>query len=495
MQTNFQGSELDTNALRELVAAMEALNQKISETKLQDYKPYDFQIAWHHVKDPNGNYAHQKFLQAANQIGKTTGAGAEFAWHVTGEYPDYYKGERLTKPTLAQVSGVTNDTTRDICQKELLGDPEDERALGTGTIPKHRIISKERKPGIPNAVDNVRVRHVNGHDVTVKFRAYEAGFKKFMGHRNDVVWLDEEPPPEIWSQVLRSQIARPEGIILCTFTPENGATQLVNQINDELMVGQGLIIAGWTDAPHIAGDPERMEQLLSQFPPHERDMRSQGVPLMGAGLIFPIPDEEIMIDPIDIPEHWRRVNGLDFGWTHPFAVSFLAWDEQNDVVYMYKEFSQSHVQAPVVASAIKANGAWIPCIWPHDGMGKGDTGKDKSKKRLLEDEGVNMHHTWFTNPPAIGVDEGKGGNNVEIGLMEMHNRMTTGRFKVFSSCPEFFKEKQVYHRKLVNGQSEIVKLQDDVISATRYGVMSLRHSETETIIVPEFRRRMGARNW
>lgn len=492
---NLHGNDLDHDALRELVAVMEALNVKISQTKLEDYEPYIFQRKWHNGKDRNGNLAHQKFLQAANQVGKTTAAAAECSFHATGLYPDWYTGVRISNPKLIQVSGVTNDTTRDICQKELLGDPEDEKMFGTGTIPKHLIVGKDRKPGIPNALDSVRVRHANGHDVTIKFRAYEAGFKKFMGHRNDVNWLDEEPPPEIWSQILRSQIARPEGIILCTFTPENGATQLVTQINDELMADQTFVNAGWIDAPHIANNPERMEQLLSQFPPHERDMRSKGVPLMGVGLIFPIADEEIITPPIEIPGHWPRVNGLDFGWTHPFAVAHVAHDVQNDIAYLYNEFSQSQVQAPIVASHIKQVGPWIPNIWPHDGMGQGDTQKDKSKKKLLEDEGVLMHHTWFTNPPAFGVEEGKGGNNVDIGLFDMHNRMTSGRFKVFETCTGFFKEKALYHRKLKNGQSEVVKLNDDIISATRYAVMSLRHAVTEVIFTPEFKRRVGARNW
>ncbi len=495
MEQSFHDSELDQKALAELVSVMEALNTKISETKLEDYDPYPFQINFHNVKDPDDNFANQKFLQAANQVGKTTAAAAETAWHATGLYPIVYQGNRLNNPGLIQVSGVTNDTTRDICQKELCGDPEDDKMFGTGTIPKHLIVGKDRKPGIPNALDSVRVRHVNGHDVTIKFRAYEAGWKKFMGHRNDVVWLDEEPPPEIWSQILRSQIARPEGITLATFTPENGATQLVNQINDQLMAGQGLIMAGWIDAPHIANSPARMAQLLSQFPPHERDMRSKGVPLMGAGLIFPIADQEIMIDPIEIPEHWKRVNGLDFGWIHPFAVGHIAYDEQNDIVYIYNEFSRVEVQSPIVASHIKAVGQWIPNIWPHDGMGTGDTGKDKSKKKMLEDEGLLMHHTWFTNPPAFGVEEGKGGNNVEIGLMEMYNRMTSGRLKVFSTCTEFFKEKAVYHRKLKNGKSEVVKLQDDVISACRYAIMSLRHAITEITWFPEPKFRKGLRNW
>lgn len=489
-------SDLDTAALHELMLAVEQLNKKTAETRLQDYDPYPFQMDYHNVLDINGHHAYQKFLQAANQVGKTTAAAAEVAMHATGDYPFWYTGNQIKRPILIQVSGVTNDTTRDICQAELCGDPEDEELFGTGTIPKSAIVNTQRKPGIPNAFDSIKVRHKAGHSVTIKFRAYEAGFKKFMGHRNDVVWCDEEPPADIWSQILRSQIAKPEGIILCTFTPENGATQLVNQINKSLEPGQGFINAGWKDAPHIANNPQRMAQLLAKFPAHERDMRSEGVPLMGAGLVFSVPDEEIKIEPIEIPSHWPRINGLDFGWTHPFAVAFLAWDPETDVVYLYKCFRQSQVTAPVVASAIKANDlSWVPNMWPHDGMGVDDKGKDASKRKMLEDEGVKMHFTWFSNPPADGIEEGKGGNSVEVGLLEMDKRMKSGRFKVFSTVTEFFEEKQLYHRKLVNGKSEIVKLNDDLISATRYGVQMLRFAEVEAIMTYQQNSRMGARNW
>ena len=362
-------------------------------------------------------------------------------------------------------------------------------------MPKNCIVETFRKQGIPNAFDSVTVRHVSGNLVTVKLKAYEAGFKKFMGSRNDVTWLDEEPPPDIWSQILRSQIARPDSISLVTFTPETGVTELVNQINEDIQDGQGLVTAGWEDAPHIADVPGRMEYLLSQLSPHERDMRSKGLPLMGSGLIFPISDDQIMIDPIPIPDHWKRINGIDFGWDHPTAVAFLAWDEQTDTVYLYDEFSQSKVLPPIVASAIKTRGQWIPIIWPHDGMSIADKSTGKAMKELYEAEGLKMHHTWFSNPPAQGQKEGSGGNSVEAGLLDMYQRMETGRFKVFSHCSEFFREKAIYHRKMKNGKSEVVRLNDDVLSACRYGIMSLRHAEIEVSYIPDIKRRVGARNW
>ncbi len=63
-----------------------------------------------------------------------------------------------------------------------------------------------------------------------------------------------------------------------------------------------------------------------------------------------------------------------------------------------------------------------------------------------------------------------GGYNTEAGIMEMLTRMRDGRFKIGTATLEWQEEFQGYHRK--NGL--IVKANDDLLSATRIGVMQLR---------------------
>ena len=71
---------------------------------------------------------------------------------------------------------------------------------------------------------------------------------------------------------------------------------------------------------------------------------------------------------------------------------------------------------------------------------------------------------------AVGV-----GNSVEAGLMEMLTRMEQGKFKVFNTLYDWFEEFRLYHRK----DGKLVKLKDDLMSATRYAAMSLRYAEVE----------------
>jgi len=53
-------------------------------------------------------------------------------------------------------------------------------------------------------------------------------------------------------------------------------------------------------------------------------------------------------------------------------------------------------------------------------------------------------------------------------------RMTTGRLKVFAHLADWFEEFRLYHRK----DGKVVKEGDDLMSATRYGVMMLRFTRS-----------------
>ena len=79
-----------------------------------------------------------------------------------------------------------------------------------------------------------------------------------------------------------------------------------------------------------------------------------------------------------------------------------------------------------------------------------------------------------------------GSVSVEAGLMDMLGRMHSGRFKVFRHLNDWFEEFRLYHRK----DGKVVKLHDDLMAATRHGVMMLRHARIETEKM-NFRRPMG----
>lgn len=216
------------------------------------------------------------------------------------------------------------------------------------------------------------------------------------------------------------------------------------------------------DAEHYS--PAQRAEIIASYPPHEREARIKGIPSMGSGRVFPIDEESIKCDPITIPEHWVQINGVDFGWDHPFAAVNLAWDRDADCVYVCKEYAQRESTPVIHAAAIKPWGAWVPCAWPHDGL-QHDKGSGEALRDQYQAQGLAM-----LPEKATFVD---GGNGVEAGLMDMLDRMQTGRWKVFSTCGGWLQEFRLYHRL----DGKIVKERDDRISASRYGLMMLRFAK------------------
>ena len=249
-------------------------------------------------------------------------------------------------------------------------------------------------------------------------------------------------------------------------------TEVVQNFTSDLKPSQALITAGWEDANHLTDDMK--EQILQALPPHEREMRSKGIPMIGSGLVFPIQEDVLSCNPFTIPPHYTRIAAIDFGYDHPTAVVWIAWDRDEDVVYVYDCYRMAKQIPSYHATHIneREGSDWIPVAFPHDGY-QHDKGSGVTLAEQYRDNYVNMLPFHFENPPAIG--EKRGGNSVEAGLMEMLDRMEHGRFKVFNTLYDWFEEYRMYHRK----DGKLVKLKDDLMSATRYATMSLRHSTTK----------------
>ena len=482
----------------EFLDAIGALNKYERHNKLEFFKPYPYQHEFYGAYGySTDRLADQRCLLAANQIGKTLGEAYEVALHATGHYEAYtgpdgetWPGHRISAGDgVIQVGSTTDTTVRDRCQADLCGDPEDPDSLGTGWIPKKSIVSTTRNQGVPNAYDAVVVRHVSGQTITIKFRSYEQGPKKHMGSRILYGWCDEEPPADIWSQYIRGTPAT-NGVLAITMTPEDGMTQIVYEFLNDIKEGQALIRATWDDAPHMT--KEMQAKRLMQIPENERRMRSQGIPQVGHGLIFQVPDSQLIIDPIEIPPFWRRIVGVDFGSDHPFAAAWWAFDTQADIGYLYNDYRERKALISTHASAIKAHGDWIPIAWPHDGWQSGDKAAGTITKDIYTGQGLFMLRDHATHAPSPGMPEGSGGNALEPGVQAMQEAMSEGRIKVFSTCRNFLEEKQTYHR---GTDGKIVRKYDDTISAARYGYMMRRFSSTKPAPMRKQRVAPGLRNW
>lgn len=425
---------------------------------------YPWQVKFHNA---GADYP-QRALFAANQVGKTSCAAAEVACHLTGLYPPWWKGKKFTKGVKFWVGSETNQSSRDITQQALLG-PVGQ--FGTGWIPADKIIGKPKmkQAGVPDVVDTFYVEHSSGGISECGFKTYDQERSMWQGTRKDGVWFDEEPKEELYSEGLTRTIAA-KGIVLLTFTPLKGWSEVVRKyIEAKPDAGMYVQTATWEDAPHL--DEATKNMILNSYSPHERDARTKGTPMLGQGAIFPIGDEEISCAPFPIPDHFYRINGVDFGIGHPAAGVFLAHDRDSDTVYVYDCY-RARGETPIYhAAAMRKHGDWIPNSWPQDGLAR-DKGSGDALWGLYRKAGLYM-----LREPAHYPDE--RGNHTEPGLIELYEYMRTGKFKVFTTLTEWFEEKNMYHREVKNAQSVVVKERDDIMSATRYAFMMRRFALTK----------------
>jgi phage terminase large subunit-like protein len=455
--------------LKEQAALLAELDRRRRTNRLSTYKPYAKQEEFHSA----GAFFRERLFMAGNQLGKTLAGAAEAALHLTGRYDEYrgpngepWTGKRFTKPVVMLAGSESYELTRDGVQRLLMGPPMNEEEWGTGYIPKADIIATTRRSGVSGALDSVTVRHVSGGASTLLFKAYEQGRGKWQANTVDYVWFDEEPPEDVYFEGITRTNAT-QGLIAVTFTPLKGMSTVVARYILEKSPDREVITMTIEDAEHYT--PEERQKIIDSYPAHEREARTKGVPSLGSGRIFPVAEELIKVEPFIIPKHWPQIGGIDFGWDHPTAAAALAWDRDADVVYVTKIYRQREAPVVVHAGALKPWGAWLPWSWPHDG--NNDTAAGENLATQYKAQGLA-----FLPERATFED---GSNSVEAGLMDMLDRMVTGRWKVFSTCGEWFEEFRLYHRK----DGKIVKERDDILSASRYALMMKRFAEVDAPFV------------
>jgi phage terminase large subunit-like protein len=393
--------------------------------------------------------------------------------HMTGRYPDWWTGHRFDRPIRVIAGSESLELTRKGIQRVLFGPPETRNDWGTGTIPQDCLADEpSMRSGVADAIATATVKHVSGGESSLQLLSYDMGRSKWQADTVDLAWMDEEPPAEIYTEALtRTNVA--SGPVILTATPLNGMTEIIGYFYPKPNTPQrSLTMMTIDDVDHYTA--AQKATIIAQYPAHEREARLRGIPMLGSGRIFPLPEEAIRCEPFAIPAHWPQINAIDFGWDHPFAAVSLAWDREADCVYVHKTYRESQATPPIHVAAVLPWGDWIPTAWPHDGLNS-EKGTGVALKAV---------YTELNLLPERAEDE-SGSISVEAGLLEMLTRMQTGRFKVFAHLGDWFEEFRQYHRKA----GKIVKLRDDLISATRYGVVSLRFAETKRPVLPEWQRK------
>lgn len=398
---------------------------------------------------------------AGNRTGKTEGGGGyELTLHLTGRYPDWWEGARFDGPVRTWVAGDTSKTVCEILQQKLLGDWG---RFGTGLIPASDIGKHTSKTGVAQAVDTIQIRHYDEDGTPdgwskVTFKSYDQGREVFQGTEQDIIWLDEESNDSIRGECML-RLMTTDGLLIETFTPLRGITPIVMQylpggaVTDEIAADgvsqvedKALVMAGWDDVPHL-GEKEK-RRMLAETPPHLRDARSKGIPSLGAGAIYPVPETEIKVPDFPIPEHWVRLYALDVGWNRTAAL-WGAWDKDTDIIYLVSEHYRGQAEPSIHVNAIQSRGKTLRGVIDPAARGR----SQRDGEQLLQ------------NYKDLGLHLTLANNGVESGIYDVWQRLSSGRLKVFSSLSNFFTEYRLYRR---DEKGRIVKENDHLMDDMRY---------------------------
>lgn len=231
LQNSLSGSKLSSLlALCPSLNELQALERKLSKelqrrrdiNKLASYQPYRKQRDFHAA----GATHRERLFMAGNQLGKTWAGAFEVAMHLTGRYPDWWEGKRFDRPIRMWCAGKDRMQHRDAAQTVLVGPPEDEAQWGTGAIPQECIVDHNRAMGTPNCLDSLVVKHVAGGTSMLGFKTYDMKRTAWQGPTLDMVWFDEEPPLDVYTEGL-TRTNKTLGPVMITFTPLLGMSDVV----------------------------------------------------------------------------------------------------------------------------------------------------------------------------------------------------------------------------------------------------------------------------
>lgn len=425
---------------------------------------------------------------ATHNCGKTIAGCMEMAFHLTGNYPEWFKGHRIEprtnvtsgeKEISCWVIGTDTKTVRDSLQAKLVGTVAKEFTDGcihADLIDRESVIMAR---GVTGLVDTIYIRHKSGCKAKLQFRSYEQGRGNLQSATVDACYCDEEPPSDIMGEI-RARLGATGGFLYMAFTPLSGMTPLVQEFWAHDNPDKFLVCLSAYEALHYS--PEKLRKLESKYAglsESERQARMNGIPTMGSGVVFPVDDKDIWFDyDGKVPETWERIGGLDFGrGDHPTAVVWCARDPMTDTVYVYDCIETIRKSVAENASLMRRRGAWIPISYPHDLMR--DSGVSVSNDKLKQTEGYRYKQMYEDEGVTLTPTNAKtveGSTKVEVGICEMRQRMLEGRLKVAKHLSEWFKEKQTYR---YGEDGKPIKEKDHLLDATRYAIIMLRYAVSE----------------
>lgn len=231
-----------------------------------------------------------------------------------------------------------------------------------------------------------------------------------------------------------------------------------------------------SDNPHINAE---YAESLQALPEKLRAAYLEGNWDVFAGMVFPeFNRDRHVIAPITLPSSWRRYNGIDWGYTAPWAVLWAAVDEDGRV-WVYRELYQRRVgeadqarqiltsEAPdeLIAARYADDAMWatrgdarpIASIYGDNGVHLTAAGKGPGSRIA----GWQRFHSYLAEAPACPHHRAQGWE-------------TCPNIHIFSTCPEFLREiSSLPHATSGDPEDADTTADDHLMDAGRYLLINL----------------------
>jgi PBSX family phage terminase large subunit len=267
-------------------------------------------------------------------------------------------------------------------------------------------------------------------------------------------WMDEagQMKREAWDVVLR-RLGFYNGRVLITTTPYN-LGWLKADVYDRWKDGdKDYDVIQFASILNPQYPREEFERARVTMPDWKFKLFYLGQFARPEGLVYQdFEPAKHIIDEFDIPNDWRRIIGVDFGYNNPTAAVWMAISP-DDVMYIYREYYERHKLPDESASDIKrlSMGERIDGVYC-----------DPSEPASIEQfRRVGLPATVAKNAVKEGID------NVIAGLK-------SNRLFIFKGVNNLLDEIENYRWKEHNDKiaDEPIKEYDHAMDALRYAVMA-----------------------
>lgn len=454
------------NELIQLAEKVEVLKNKRKYRFLDFIYPDTGKYSIHVYKkakeffDAGKNYR-LRMVSGGTGIGKSFTLYSEGVFHWTGEYPKWWDGKIQKNPKQWWILVESAKTWRDSGQKLLFGNSTNDEDFGTGLIPKDTIVNTMGWSGESGTIQSFEIRNkISGGIVSIAVKTTDQKVENLQAATLDGLIEDEEAPIAVHRECLlrlRGSPIKEPGIFMMGFTPWKGATDVVLSFCPDARVINGphptdkekyVVKVSYKEVPHL--DENWKEFVLQNCHPNEINARLDGDISLGSGKIYPYSEEQVFVQPFEIPDYWPRCFTIDFGY-HTTCVLWGAKDPHTKVLYIYAEYyCEEHRTAQVHALNIKARGDWIRGICDPSGGGRQDDGRQLAD--LFRQCGLDL----------------TPGDNSMVGITRNCNMFENGSLKIFNTCTKTKEEYRLYRFDDKNPNQPARNQRDHAMDCIKY---------------------------